>query len=792
MAYDQMGNYTGFDDSVSEPVNPYDYEDELRREEELRRQLEAQQAQQDELASQVSHKQEITTMGDGSQVEKTTRKIPSGGAVNPGDYNASIAQQESGNNPNIGYHNRELGTASGMYGMTDAGYADARRANPNLPEDRLQSSPEQQTQAMTAYTQQNARYLQNYGVEPTENNLAAAHFLGAKGLSDYLKTGQISEAAARANGGADNVRRIVDQRLGGSMAAASGAAQPPQPQPQGAVAPQALPSEQPAQSIQTPMPAPQPQQGRESGGYIDQYQTAQDNPESLMKLSSDERAPDFIKERARNRAADLITQQRELKNAQEKISTATPTELAKYLRDKTTGGSWIKAIFYATIGAKQLAQEEGAKLGIGSEKVVMDSEGRANIVKVSTNGTPLEGYSAATGKKLSAEELISAVGGGAAGKVSTPAETYSDKDGNLYRSQSNESGRLVMRNAVTNEIYKGDPTKLKRERDVAGAAADERKQGFKRENDTTSFANNIRRMDYDSKLKAVAEFRQAAINRGEPDLTDAELSAMGVNRPDLGQPRAQGAAPQTPAPAQPAPGAAPMPQAQPQGAVAPAAPAQPMGAVAPTSPSVSGRMSVSEANSRREDEKSLRETRESAAKKIAGEAGEAIAASPQTIVNMNKIDKSVKHLDAGKTNFGAAGGGLRKGELSGGVVQEAGRFFNTEDSRNTQDVIEAINGVVLERANLGKMTDADLKFYTAGKPTVDDSPERVKEWLATAKEDIKNKLEFNKQQAASGGRKGPMEQPATPVAPPPSIPVGTSKIVGGVTYVHDGKGWKKQ
>lgn len=203
-------------------------------------------------------------------------------------------------------------------------------------------------------------------------------------------------------------------------------------------------------------------------------------------------------------------------------------------------------------------------------------------------------------------------------------------------------------------------------------------------------------------------------------------------------------------------------------------------------------MSVSEGKRKQEEEKSVRETQEAAAKKVATEAAEAVAASPQTVINMNKIDKAVKHLTAGTTNYGAAGGGLRKGELSGGAAQKVGRFFDTEDARNTQDVTEAINGVVLERTNLGKMTDKDLEFYTAGKPTIDDSPERVKEWLETAKTDIKNKLEFNKQQAASGGRKGPMEQPATPVAPPPSIPGGTSKIIGGVTYVYDGKGWKKK
>lgn len=845
MAYDAMGNFTGFDD-VGEPVNPYDYDEEERKKKELRTQLETAQKQQEELASQVSQKQEITTMADGSQVQKTTKKMPAAGPVNPADYNASIAQQESGNNPNIGYHDRSKGTAAGMYGMTDAGYADARKLDPNLPADRLQSTPEQQTAAQNAYTQQNAKYLQNYGVEPNQNNLSAAHFLGAKGLSDYIKTGYISEAAAKANGGMENVKRIVNQRLGGQSAAASGGATAPnvphaRPGPGVAVATgngvqgtmSLAPGEQggmPTKKPQLQPIAPQPdgverptleqvqqQQGGNAGGgikmpgmgqpptpgedgsksFIDRYQTDQNDPQALMKLSADKSTPEWMQERSRNRAADIITQQREMKNAQEKLETATPTELAKYMREKSTGGSWLKAIFYASIGAKSLAQAEGAKLGIGSEKIVTDANGKSHIVKVSSNGTPLEGYSSETGKKMTAEEMVAALGSGASGnKVSTSAEQFQDKAGNIYRSQSNDRGQLVMKNAVTGKVYDGDPTKLTRMRDVAGAESDERKQGFKKENMTTEqtnrlavmttqLANDLTKAKAKDRLSIYNDTNKALAAEGLPTLTMAQ---MGLNQ-DGSLTSEKSAPPQAAATQTAAPAAA----AAPTGNVA--APVAPEGgaAAAPVSPEAAARPpTLNEIEKRKADEKSARETKETAAKKIATEAGEAVSQSPITIINMNKIDKAVKHLEKGNTNFGAPGGGLRKGQLTGATAQAVGRFFDTEESGPTDDVMEAINGVVLERANLGRMTDKDLEFYTAGKPNIDSSPERVKDWLETAKTDLKNKLEFNKQQAASGGRKGPMEQTPAPVAPPPSIPSGTSKIIGGATYVYDGKGWKKK
>jgi len=840
MAYDAMGNYTGFDE-VGEPVNPYDYDEEERKKKELRTQLETAQKQQEELASQVSQKQEITTMADGSQVEKTTKKMPAAGPVNPADYNASIAQQESGNNPNIGYHDRSKGTAAGMYGMTDAGYADARKLDPNLPADRLQSTPEQQTAAQNAYTQQNTKYLQNYGIEPTQNNLSAAHFLGAKGLSDYLKTGYISEAAAKANGGMENVKRIVNQRLGGQSAAASGGATAPnvpqaRPGPGVAVAtgqgvqgtmslapgeeggmPTQKPPLQPISPEQAQQQMQPPVEGGNAGGgikmpgmgqpptpgedgsksFIDRYQNDQNDPQALMKLSADNSTPEWMRERSRNRAADIITQQREMKNAQAKLETATPTELAKYMREKSTGGSWLKAIFYASIGAKTLAQAEGAKLGIGTEKIVTDANGKSHIVKVAANGTPLEGYSSETGKKLTAEELVAALGQGTNKReVSTSAEMLQDKDGNVYRSQSDKNGNLITKNIATNKEYTGDPTKLTRMRDVAGAESDERKQGFKRENMTTEqtnrlavlqtqLGNDLTKAKAKDRLSIFSDTNKALVAEGLPTLTMAQmgLAQDGSLTSEKAAPP-QAAATQT---------AAPAAAATPTGNVA--APVAPEGGAvaAPVSPEAAARPpTLNEINKRKEEEKSARETKEAAAKKIATEAAEAVSQSPQTVVNMNKIDKAVKHLEKGTTNFGAAGGGLRKGEFSGSAAQKVGRFFDTEDARNTQDVMEAINGVVLERANLGKMTDKDLEFYTAGKPTIDDRPERVKEWLDTAKTDLKNKLEFNKQQAASGGRKGPMEQTPAPVAPPPSIPGGTSKIIGGVTYVYDGKGWKKK
>lgn len=464
MAYmDPMGNYSNYDDytDYSTPVAPVmpagmETEEERRKRElEERKRAEKEAKRADETAVQ---EQKVITYENGSKTIETKQEVPAGGKgpVSPTDYNQRIAQQESGARPDIGFHDRNKSSAYGTYGMTSAGYEDARRVNPNLPADITQATPDQQTQAQTAYTQQNAKYLQNYGVEPNENTLAAAHFLGAKGLSDYLKTGYISDAAAKANGGAENVRRIVDQRLGGQAAAASGAAQ--RPQPVAPVAPEAQPTPQaqaPApvapirpEQAQTQAQAPSPAVNADEAAMaqdkaqnylqtqtaaINRYAELQNDPAALMKMGTDENVPDVIRERARNRAADVITQQREQAKAQKELATKTPSDLARMMTDRKKDGSWGKYILFGALGMTALRDEEASKLGIGTDKIITDADGKSYLVKVGANGAPIEGFNS-EGKALSAEEMIQAMGAGSATKKDIVGGTYvNDKTGEVGR-----------------------------------------------------------------------------------------------------------------------------------------------------------------------------------------------------------------------------------------------------------------------------------------------------------------------------------------------------------------------
>ena len=693
MAYmDPMGNYTGYDEytDYSAPVAPVmpagmETEEERRkREEEERKRAEKEAKRADETAVQ---EQRVITYENGSKTIETKQEVPAGNKIQPvsPNYNANIARQESGNRPDIGFHDRSKSSATGLYGMTDAGYADARRRDPSLPEDRLQSTPEQQTQAMNAYTQQNAKYLQAYGIQPDNNTLGAAHVIGAKGLSDYqtkkdeLGRPYLSPEAQKANGGYDKLAAIVNGRLSGQNAPASGAAQQQRVQPAVPAVPQQQPQAQTqtapvtpavptAPQAQTPQAMPAQAKPQSSAGFIDAYQTAQNDPAALMKLGTDENVPDALRERARNRAADLITQQREQSKAQADLANKSPSDLARMMTERKKDGSWGKYILFGALGMTALRDEEAGKLGIGTDKIVTGPDGQGYLIKIGANGAPIEGFNA-QGKALSPEELITAAAGAGSGKVTTSAEQFQDKDGNIYKTQSDEKGRLVTRNVVTNEIYKGDPTKLSRVRDVAGAEADARKQGFKRENMTTEQANRLQvlqqglsndltKATFKDRLDIFSNYNKALQAEGLPTLTMQEMG-LNPNGTLVSETRPQTAPQAGTVPAvphqtqggqqvQPAVPGAPaaavqQPAAQAGTQLQPAVP----GAPAMAAPAAGARPTLADINKRKEEEKSAREVAETGAKEEVKKVTDMRIALPKTeratAATLKTIDDVLTH-----------------------------------------------------------------------------------------------------------------------------------------------------
>jgi len=757
MAYDEMGNYSGYDEPVSAPVAPTDQapnsydpfgnpiyseteEERRKRQEEERKRQEKEAKRADES---VAHEQRVVTYENGSKTVETKQEIPAGqrvaGQVRPGQESAMnrapmdanqayTAQMESGGKQNIGYHNPGKGTAYGTYGITAPAYADIQKANPKFAGRPITSlTPDEQGEAYQTLTGVNQNQLSRLGVAPTPENQRLAHFLGASGAAKYLQTGQVSPQAAQANGGLEKALQIAQQRLAGTlgpgygqraMAALGRGLSSVIPSAQAGEVPrqeagagrgnyQGQPQAQPGEGVQvatgygvqgTPGPVnpeqvqqqepqneqrqqeqPQSQEapnkyslatGRGEPGLrgsgaptgatgeggntpaqqgILAYQESQDNVSALMKIGSsdDANVPDFIKDRARNRAADLIQDQRETKKAQELIKTMDPTEMAKYLSSKKTDetSTRVKGFLYAIFGNKEMAQRELDKLpGNAKDTYVTGPDGKTPyLLQQNSRGEYTGGYNAETGAKLSDKELAQAATGATTGKWQTTAEFFNDKAGNLYQTQHNDKGQTRVVNVKTNERYTGEePLTARRTTDAQQAA--QTKQEYRRENDTTQFANSIRKLDYGSKLKAVEEAQQAAINRGEPAFSDSELSAMGVNRPDIGpaQARQQGGAQQGGGKLQPVnPNAAPA-QAQAQGGGN--APAQ----AAVNAPAAPVQRETVEAGKRREaEEKTQRDVEATVAKEEGKKIADMRIALPKTerasAATLKVIDDVLSH-----------------------------------------------------------------------------------------------------------------------------------------------------
>jgi hypothetical protein len=375
-------------------------------------------------------------------------------------YNASIAQAESGNRADIGYHDKTKSTAFGQFGITAPAYQDARRVDPNLPEDITKATAEQQTRAQNIITDNNAKFLQQRGVEPTPGVLAAAHFTGANGLHKFLtqkdEQGRpyISPQAQVANGGYDKAAAIINARLNGQAMPSSGATQrPPQAFPQEGVA---VATGQGVQGTQSMAPGPitpeqaqaesqqfeqglqQYAQTQKPNSYdefgtpvysaeaaklqtsIDRFNAAQGNYDSMMAFGSDKNEPDWMRRRTREEIADMVNKERNQSKAQEAMANLGPNDMAKVLtrpgsKEGNTVGDWLQYLLFKHVGLNDLANAKGEELGIGHKwqtAYIQDANGRDVPVEVQTSasGKLLKGNIAGTNTMLTPEQMTMAAG----------------------------------------------------------------------------------------------------------------------------------------------------------------------------------------------------------------------------------------------------------------------------------------------------------------------------------------------------------------------------------------------
>ena len=436
-------------------------------------------------------------------------RAPAAPAV-PGDmtaYNQYINQNESGKSGQFDfkYHNPGKSSAYGMYGITRGTYDMIARLDPYFAGKPITSlTREEQTLANNVLTNHNAAQLARAGYAPSEglNTTALAHFAGSKGAVDYLRTrkadgtgGYISPEAARANGGYDQTRRIMEGRLSNAPSPSSGAAEPtgvavtPGAQtvpgadmlgigetvtvgPMGAPLANGV-TEIPKVELQpgaTTIPAYGPgSPGDNRAASLQRFQEVQNDPTGLTAFIKNPDVPDDIKDLAIKRLQGQATKIKAEAKAQDMIAKGDTKAIQKVVtgKPKDEEGSWLKLWFLHRLGGMALAKGEAIKLGLLPDQYTTatfkDPKTGQDVtaqVKVRADGKILEGMSI-SGMQLNQEQLGLAAKNIGQGKITTSGSFFQAPDGTMVRAQVDEKGNTRYVKAEGG-AWTGDPKTLKK------------------------------------------------------------------------------------------------------------------------------------------------------------------------------------------------------------------------------------------------------------------------------------------------------------------------------------------
>jgi hypothetical protein len=529
------------------------------------------------------------------------KKEPVAPVADTAAYNASIAQQESGGRPDIGFHDKSKSSAFGPHGLTTAAYTDARRINPNLPADITQANAQQLNEAQNAFTGANAGYLKNYGIEVNPNTLSAAHFAGAKGLNDFMtkkdEQGRpyISPAAQAANGGYDKTRAIIEKRLAGQAAPASGAAQ--------AQTAPVSPEQAAAQTAQTaPTPAPATEaytgQGLSIGGMNQQqleqqkqYQVAlnSNSAEQLGKVAFDLNTPRDVASAAFDKLHNTMAVQKGMERAQQVMTSLgdspTPAALNKAMNNKDTG-SYFKVLMYQALGWVTKAQQELDKIDPPTVyKGTVLNTGQNYNVKYHKNTNEVLAAWDAQGKPVTDRATLGSIAAqGGSGEYDIVGGTFindtTGEVGTVYRNKRNPSDSFVQTETGRKSLTGFRPQSSTGSLD-AQRVAQLQKTNIDLAADWVKLQNKVRGAAPEAANKYLGEFNSKyqqnfplqSLNGPAPqiDVTTGRMMARPAALQEAPPQAAPAPAPQAP----PAIGAVP-----PQAAAAPA-PAPAAGAVSP-------------------------------------------------------------------------------------------------------------------------------------------------------------------------------------------------------------------
>ena len=411
-----------------------------------------------------------------------------------------------------------------------------------------------------------------------------------------------------------------------------------------------------------------------------QYLNLPESPKDRLAFAYDPNTPENLQKHVKKQVSDTLAHEAGFARAEAQVKTMDENAVAKALRDKTTGGSYIKAILFGLLGMERSAMAEAAKLGIGNETMALLGSDPV-MVKVAANGTPISGINSKTGKELTPQELIAATQGAQAVKgTEVEAGTYMDPTGKVAGNWVLERrpGGSVYRQVGTGSIASPEQANALRKTGVGGTLGDQRSKMIQEIN------LKLQGKTQEEAMAILRPYNQALAGAQQPIISPGELN--------IAAPQIAGGAPAAGTTAAPTAATAPtaLPAAAPAGAPAGAVPPVPVPAAAPAA-GTRPTMSKLKADATKEEEK---------AKIIGTDMGKVEATQPQVentadqlitqVDNLFKIGGSDKPF---RDSVGFKGAGLGFGFRQSKDPQTGKILYNPVAGTKEADFVSAFDQV---------------------------------------------------------------------------------------------------
>lgn len=525
-------------------------------------------------------------------------------------------------------------------------------------------------------------------------------------VSSIIPSAQASTVPqAPANVGSSGFQAYDRNRPGN--AAYAGNAPAAEAEPTQATSPYSLATGVPQQGLgtaqQRAMPQPAAGMGPDTTTQaIGRFQLLQDNQDGMFKMAYDETQPEYLRQRAKERGIQLYNQQRELEEAQKKLSSASPSQLADTIKGgRGSLGDWAQYLFFKHVGLNDLANEKGDQLGIGhayENATIVDENGKERSVEIlrSASGKTLKGkFTGKDGAELSQDQLEQASAGilGKGVHISKVEDVINPLNGERIQEQTMSNGKIRYRKG--GQAYTGDTSSFQ------NANAWEKDQDQK-----SAAANRFISANYAAGAtpqQQYTAYRQAGVH---PRYIE---SMMGLPEGTLTK---QGGAQPTPAKAAEAEAKVPAAQAKQEDIFAPV---------------VQG---VGESKAAFEARKTATENKiKPLVKQVAEPFINKEAGITTTLAN---IRKAIDAIDSGVHNIGPMIAGSESRVLPG-VRDAAGSLVGTKESENTQLITS-----FMTEAGLAKIKDTmgpaisnfDVQTKIKNMPvSVRSNPSAVREYL---------------------------------------------------------------